>query len=729
MKKKIENNNNINIMEFYDKYDLQKVKNLYSLTDEELIKHTNYTEYNQEENKVYIKIIKQSLKEILLTNKTENIIEYEVKDCNRLYSNNNKSLQYYSNNILHYILPNNSYEVDMKNCNPQILLYLFKKHNLEHSNLQNYCNNRDKLLKESNINKSFVLKLFNKDSREIHNIKWLDDLLQELNNNKPILYAQEQDKINKTYIDHKKKSYNFLSSMICSIIWYYENKILMNATKLYKCIVPRFDGFYTDDCNIDLEQLNSITKEYNITWTKKNIDKTINIEDTNIDIGNLLYDINSNKYEDIEYYFNKTHFKIINNATFIRITNEVDIELLNTKLLLESYKHKFYEHYNSKLEIIEDKCFIDRWIKANRNMITFDKMEYYPDPTKCPPNHYNLWKKFDVELITEYKYVEDDLQFLLNHIKILCGNNDEVFNYVIKYIAHLFYRPAEKIGKMILFTSKEGTGKNTFYTLLRNMIGKRFYSVVDVNKNLLGNFNNCLLNSYVINLEEVNYFDTRDKFDILKNMITETELEVNSKSKDGKIIQSVHRLIGNTNNTTIPLPISATDRRFCIIRSSDEKKGNTEYFTKLHKITKTTDLQATFYKYLSTFDIDTFIQEDIPQTEFLQELKSTFESPIIDFIKYLTLHTKKISIDNTSFNLFTEFGNYLTKVKSKIGSDWSIKKFGLEMNEIIRDNRQFAERYKKCGMNYYTIYCDKVRTYYKFYEMPDPQEFIESDSD
>ena len=49
MKKK----NNLNNMQFFDKYDLQRVKNLLFLSDEELLKYTNYTEYNQKENQKY----------------------------------------------------------------------------------------------------------------------------------------------------------------------------------------------------------------------------------------------------------------------------------------------------------------------------------------------------------------------------------------------------------------------------------------------------------------------------------------------------------------------------------------------------------------------------------------------------------------------------------------------------------------------------------------------------
>ncbi len=724
---KSQNKNNSDNMEFYDKYDLQKVKNLLFLTDDKLLEYTNHEEYDDEENKKYIKIIKQSLTEILLSNKSENKILYEIKDCNRLYSKNNKSLQYYSNNILHYILPDNSYEVDMKNCDPQILLYLFKKYDLNHSNLENYCNNRQDLLKQSNINKSFVLKEFNKDKPKNHNIKWLDDLLIEINNNKPILYSHEQDKIKKSYIDYKTHSGNFLSSMICSIIWYYENKILMEATKLYKCIVPRFDGFYTYDPDLDIDKLNSITKEYNIIWTKKYINKEINIEDNLNDVNDLLHDIKSKKYRDVEYYFNKKHFKIVNNGTFIRKNSEIEIELLTTKAIMESYKHLHYEVWNESKSTIEYKCFIDRWIKANPNMLTYDKMDYYPNVADCPENCYNLWKKFDVELITDYKYVNDDLQFLLNHIKILCGNNEEVYNFVIKYIAHLFYKPEEKIGKMILFCSKEGTGKSMFYNLLKSMIGTRFYSIGDVKKNLLGNFNSALLNSYVINLEEVDYFSSKDGSDILKNLITETDLEVNQKGKDAKIIKSVHRFIGNTNHVVMPLKISANDRRYCIIRSSDEKKGNSDYFIKLNKIVNSKDLQATFYKYLSNIDINDFISCKIPDTEYLEELKETFESPLLDFVKDLLVNTEEELIYETSNELFRLFRIFLTETNCKIGSDWSIRKFGLEMNEFIKSGN-YIERLKKSGKNYYSIDCIEGKKLYNIIDDPN-NSVIYDDSD
>ena len=53
-------NKMINNMEFNDKYDLQKAKNLFFLSDSELLEYTNHTEYDDDENHKYIKIIKKN---------------------------------------------------------------------------------------------------------------------------------------------------------------------------------------------------------------------------------------------------------------------------------------------------------------------------------------------------------------------------------------------------------------------------------------------------------------------------------------------------------------------------------------------------------------------------------------------------------------------------------------------------------------------------------------------
>ena len=288
MKNKNLTNNNT-AMNFNDEFDIEKCKILYCLEDSKLLSYTNHTEYSTEDNIKYVKTIKNNLHKLILSE--SNIIkrQYNKSGCNRIYCEG-FGLQYFSNNILQFILPSNSCEYDMKNCSPQILLHLYKKHNLEFTHIKNYCENRDELLKNNNLKKTDINKLTNQDHPKIQNIKWLDDLILEVNNNKPLLFSYENDKINKDYQKIKQKeNKNFLSSMCCSIVFYYENEILQKAISKYKCIVPKFDGFLTNQ-DIDIEELNDISKEYDVKWDKKYFDNIIT--ETTYDneiLNNLLY--------------------------------------------------------------------------------------------------------------------------------------------------------------------------------------------------------------------------------------------------------------------------------------------------------------------------------------------------------------------------------------------------------------------------------------------------------
>jgi ribosome-binding ATPase YchF (GTP1/OBG family) len=58
-----QNNMNLN---FIDEFDLEKVKMLYCMSNEELLLCTNYKDYSQEDNNKYVNNIKSSLKKLIL---------------------------------------------------------------------------------------------------------------------------------------------------------------------------------------------------------------------------------------------------------------------------------------------------------------------------------------------------------------------------------------------------------------------------------------------------------------------------------------------------------------------------------------------------------------------------------------------------------------------------------------------------------------------------------------
>ena len=362
--------NNMTSQTFNDEFDIEKCKILFCMDDNELSKYTSKN----------IKTIKNTLKKLILNE--SNIIprQYKKSGCNRVYCEGN-GLQYFSNNILQFILPASSCEYDMKNCNPQILLYLYKKHNLDYNHLEYYCNNRNTLLKENNLEKIDILTLINQDCPKKQNIIWLDDLIDEINKNKLTLFTEEHDKINKEYQKLKQKeSKNYISSICSSIVFYYENEILQKAINKYKCIVPKYDGFLTDQF-IDINELNELSKEYNVQWDKKCFENIINKSTYDNDLlnkllySNLIYPHSFNTTlllaETIQHeikkqlifcnnswyiYHNKLWITIKNpNYTISKfINNELD------KTLIEKLKETDIDIEDEKLKINKVKQQLDK---------------------------------------------------------------------------------------------------------------------------------------------------------------------------------------------------------------------------------------------------------------------------------------------------------------------------------------------------------------------------------
>jgi len=808
-------NKNIKQKIFFDEFDIEKVKILLCLDDNTLLNYTNYNDYTEEENKKYLNNLRNTFKNLLLNESNKIERTYILKDCNRLYCKG-FGMQYFSNNILHFILPENSCEYDIKNCMPSILLYLYKKHNLPHKNLEYYCNNRDFLLKSVNMNKKDMNKLMNQDTYKIRNRKWLDKLITEVNNNKSQLFELENDKINIEYQNEKKDSKNFLSSMCCSIVFYYENKILEECTNRYKCIIPKYDGFLTDE-DIDIDDLNEIGSEYNIKFDKKYADTPINettydenklkeilytkiikaefdgnydeleeivmnipkrysdnyddwikiitilrkyefydlakffskkskkydenkfndiynnkLQCTNLDIGTLYYYSKENKtnydkikkkylkeanskklegeYENMEKEFNKSHFKVINKGVYCNI-NEFNNEIIVMKkqTLIDSYSHLKYKGIDAQGND-EDKSFINRY--TSHNSIApkiYTDMDYYADINQCPDNHYNLWSDFDAKTFKNVEIDEIGLDFILNHIKILCNHQEEVYEYFLDWLAHMFQRPWEK-SVFIMFLSKEGTGKDMFISLIKLMIGKnKYFETPDAARDVFGNFNPKMLNAFLVNLSELEFMNVKGSLGKFKQFITGDTITINAKSKDVVEIKSFHRYLGTSNEMAKPIITKEGDRRTLLIACSNENKGNTEYFSKLAQYVRSKNVAYTFYKFLMDRpNADIFINKPIPKTTYQEDIKEHYEDNLITWLKDFTeQHLDSCDFDKqyTNKHLHEKYKKYL---EENFGKDYkcTIKQFTLKMKIFINDdlkNENIIKIVKPCNKTSYNI--------------------------
>jgi len=142
--------------------------------------------------------------------------------------------------------------------------------------------------------------------------------------------------------------------------------------------------------------------------------------------------------------------------------------------------------------------------------------------------------------------------------------------------------PPGKKSIMITMISKEGAGKGKLMKLLTLMFGnKKVLETSDPSRDVWGNFNGIMTNTFFVNLNELSKKDTLEAEGKFKALITDPTLNINNKGINQISIQSYHRFIITTNKED-PIKTTNDDRRNLIIRCSDEKRGE-EYFNKINE--------------------------------------------------------------------------------------------------------------------------------------------------
>ena len=90
----------------------------------------------------------------------------------------------------------------------------------------------------------------------------------------------------------------------------------------------------------------------------------------------------------------------------------------------------------------------------------------------------------------------DELDFILNHIRVLCNNEDAVYEYFIRWIAQMLQFPAHK-SICVTMISKQGAGKGTLMKLLECMMGeKKVMETTDPANDVWGRHNALMINHF-----------------------------------------------------------------------------------------------------------------------------------------------------------------------------------------------------------------------------------------
>lgn len=291
------------------------------------------------------------------------------------------------------------------------------------------------------------------------------------------------------------------------------------------------------------------------------------------------------------------------------------------KTKLSSIKLGVSLHGSKKKEITAWNIY-----NENINVFTLDEVCF----CSTDPNIFSIFQGYQYDLVEEV-----DLRIIqpyLDHIKNIISNHyHDVYLYILNWLAFLFQNPQTKVGTSLIITGPEGTGKTVFTNVICQLLGDYANENAKMDK-ITGKFNSSLLFKRLIVCNEVpSFFDRKKDNDNLKQLITETKVDVEAKFKDANHHENNADFIFVSNNFA-PIQISETDRRFLVTEVSSEKRLNLSYFDNL-----VLQFNDTFYQHLLTFfmkyDTRNWNKENIPQTEAKKSIIEFSKSPYELFIR------------------------------------------------------------------------------------------------
>ena len=187
--------------------------------------------------------------------------------------------------------------------------------------------------------------------------------------------------------------------------------------------------------------------------------------------------------------------------------------------------------------------------------VVFDPAGRMDDPRVC-----NLWGGWP----TSPK--PGSCELLLELLEFLCSNEDnprEVYDWILNWIAYPIQNPGAKMQTALLMHGPEGTGKNTFFSCVRNIYAQ--YGGIFDQTQLESQFNGWASGKlFMIGNEVVTRVELYHQQGRLKNMITETEWQINEKNLPTRLEQNHCNFVFFSNRIDIA-KLDKEDRRYCVV--------------------------------------------------------------------------------------------------------------------------------------------------------------------
>lgn len=249
-------------------------------------------------------------------------------------------------------------------------------------------------------------------------------------------------------------------------------------------------------------------------------------------------------------------------------------------------------------------------------------------------NYYNLWRGFTCKA-KPYKEASKQARlgfdlFMEHALRNVCDNNQELFNWLMGYFAHMIQKPFERPLTTLVFRGSKGVGKNALIDRVGNLLGSGHYLVAHDSRYLTSNFNGHLDSALCLVLDEAFWSGDKAAEGKLKGLTTSPEIIIERKNREPYSVDNLVRLIVIGNEDWL-VPASSDERRYAVFDVGEGKKQDRSFFSKMKTLMDQKGGNEVLLDYFKTFDLKSVDINAAPSTQGLLEQKISSMDLIEEF--------------------------------------------------------------------------------------------------
>jgi len=253
---------------------------------------------------------------------------------------------------------------------------------------------------------------------------------------------------------------------------------------------------------------------------------------------------------------------------------------------LEMNKTQFNEMYEElmpkRTSIRKEMSPSDYIININKETNSVWNMDMFPQYKENIVTGKAGLKSFNLCASSKRYNLEGQIKeptIFLEHLKYLLDDNSDAIQYVLKWIAHLIFKPETKMTTGLMISGGQGTGKTTFTDIVSNLVGEE-NSISISPAEIKSDFHSYLIGRRLVVVEEIYESTNYQLYNKIKPMFTSKKIYINPKNENGYEINNHAHFIFLSNHAN-PLPFGEDDRRIFYWNSKAVKRDTSYYSNKI----------------------------------------------------------------------------------------------------------------------------------------------------